>query len=101
MKKKGKYKTRNRQQLGPYRAFISHNSYNKCQKSAILGLIIGFSKNNLANIFSEETIRTSIETKKIPYGNINLRDIKENAKDLINNFVKKYDKINQNNLFYY
>lgn len=47
-----------------------------------------------ANIFSDDTVRNSIETKRFPYGNIGLKDIKDNAKDLINNFVKKYDKIN-------
>ena len=47
-----------------------------------------------ANIFSDDTVRNSIETKKFPIGNINIKDIKETAKDIINNFVKKYDKIN-------
>jgi hypothetical protein len=45
------------------------------------------------NIYSEDYAKI-FETKKLNPNNINIKDIKENANDMVNNFLKKYEKIN-------
>jgi hypothetical protein len=45
------------------------------------------------NIYSEDHTKI-FETKKLNPNNINIKDIKENASDMVNNFIKKYEKIN-------
>jgi hypothetical protein len=35
-----------------------------------------------------------IDVKKVNIGNISLKDIQNNAKDMVNNFIKKYEKMN-------
>jgi hypothetical protein len=45
------------------------------------------------NIYSEDHAKI-FETKKLNSNNINIKDIKENASDMVNNFIKKYEKIN-------
>lgn len=45
------------------------------------------------NIYSEDYAKI-FESKKLNPNNINIKDIKENANDMVNNFLKKYEKIN-------
>jgi len=49
----------------------------------------------LGNIFSDDNLKTSLsDPKKFSGGNINLKEIRDNALELINTYIKKYDKGN-------
>lgn len=49
----------------------------------------------LGNIFSDDNIKSSLnDPKKFSNGTIHLKDIRENAMELINTYIKKYDKAN-------
>ncbi len=45
------------------------------------------------NIYSEDHTKI-FESKKINSNHLSIKDIKENASDMVNNFIKKYEKIN-------
>lgn len=45
------------------------------------------------NIYSEDHNKL-IDPKKINSSNLTIKDIKENASEMVNNYMKKYEKIN-------
>jgi len=48
----------------------------------------------LDNLFMEELPKVGENRKVIFNGNLDIKDIKENAKDLVNTYIKKYEKLN-------
>jgi hypothetical protein len=44
-------------------------------------------------MYSEDVTKL-IDPKKVTANNLNLKDIKQNANEMVNNFMKKYEKIN-------
>lgn len=48
---------------------------------------------NLDNMFTEDIFKLA-DPKKLSGANFNLKDIKENATELVNTYIKKYEKLN-------
>jgi len=45
-------------------------------------------------MFSEDISKIADPKKISSNGNFNLKDIKENAAELVNNYIKKFEKLN-------
>lgn len=53
-----------------------------------------FFNKNLDNLFIEELPKVGDNRKNSFNGNLDIENIKENANDLVNTYIRKYEKLN-------